>query len=114
MALGHDARVRVAAPPAEARRLCTRLSRGGIPAVGDDGVSQAEIIVVFDPADLAPYRARARHLFVVGAPGGKYFAAGADDVAVAGEPEILFRRLRMYIERLDLLSRVERLNERVV
>jgi len=113
MALGHGARVRVAAPPAEARKLCTRLSRGGIPAAIDDGVSYAEMIVVVDPADLAPYRARARHLFVVGAPGAQYFASGADEVAVPGEPEILFRRLRMYIERLDLLSRVERLNERV-
>src|SRR5438105_14756391 len=113
MALGHGARVRVAAPPAEARKLCTRLSRGGIPAAIDDGVSHAEMIVVVDPADLAPYRARARHLFVVGAPGAQYFASGADEVAVPGEPEILFRRLRVYIERLDLLSRVERLNERV-
>jgi len=113
MAQGHGARVRVAAPPAEARRLCLRLSRGGVPAAVDDGVSRAEMIVVVDPEDLAPYRARAQHLFVIGAPGGKYFAAGADDVAVPGEPEILFRRIRMYFERLDLKSRVERLNERV-
>ncbi|MFN2549164.1 MAG: sensor histidine kinase [Myxococcales bacterium] len=84
-----------------------------MPAAIDDGVSRAEMIVVADPEDLAPYRARAAHLFVIGAPGAKYFAEGADDVAVPGEPEILFRRIRMYIERIDLQSRVERLNERV-
>src|SRR5256885_7059724 len=113
MALGHGARVRVAAPAAEARRLCTRLSRGGIPAAVDDGVSRAEMIIVVAPTDLAPYRARASHLFVIGAPGGKYYAEGADEVAVPAEPEILFRRVRLYIERLDLQARVERLNERV-
>jgi signal transduction histidine kinase len=113
MAVGHGARVRVAAPPADARRLCTRLSRGGIPAAIDDGVSPAEMIVVVNPGDLAPYRARATHVLVVGAPAGKYFAAGADEVAVPGEPELLFRRIRLYMERLDLVAKVERLNERV-
>jgi signal transduction histidine kinase len=72
------------------------------------------MIIVVDPQDLTPYRARAAHLFVIGAPGGKYFAAGADDVVAPGEPEILFRRIRMYFERLDLQSRVDRLNERVL
>ena len=114
MMYGQVARVRVAGPPAEARRLCTRLSRGGVPAILDDGVSRAEMIIVVDPQDLMPYRSRAAHLFVIGAPGGKYFAAGADDVAAPGEPEILFRRIRMYFERLDLQSRVDRLNERVL
>ena len=113
MGQGHAARVRVAAPPAEARRLCTRLSRGGIPAALDDGDSRAEMIIAVDPTDLGPFRARASHLLVVGVPAGKYFAAGADEVAVPGEPELLFRRVRTYIERLDLLARVERLNERV-
>ncbi|MGZ6142355.1 MAG: sensor histidine kinase, partial [Myxococcales bacterium] len=113
MPQGHAARVRVAAPPAEARRLCTRLTRGGIPAALDDGDSRAEMIIAVDPTDLAPFRARATHLLVVGAPAGRYFAAGADEVAVPGEPELLFRRFRLYIERLDLLARVERLNERV-
>ena len=114
MAHGQVARVRVAGPPAEARRLCTRLSRGGVPAAIDDGTSHAEMIVAIEPQDIAALRARASHLFVIGAPGGKYFAAGADDVAIPGEPEILFRRIRMYFERLDLQSRVDRLNERVV
>ena len=50
---------------------------------------------------------------VLGTPGAAYFAAGADDVVVPGEPELLFRRLRAVLERLDLVSRVERLNERV-
>lgn len=114
MGQGHAARVRIAAPPAEARRLCTRLSRGGLPAAVDDGASRAEMIIVMQPAgDIAPFRARAAHLFVVGLPAGKYFAAGADEVAVPGEPELLFRRVRTYFERLDLLAKVERLNERV-
>src|SRR4051794_40419393 len=107
-------RVRVAAPPSEARRLCMRFSRGGIPAAVDDGDSRAEILVVVKPGDLAAFRARANVLVVQGPPpGAVYFAAGADEVVMPNEPEILFRRVRFCIERLDLLARVERLNERV-
>ncbi|HEY5678292.1 MAG TPA: HAMP domain-containing sensor histidine kinase, partial [Myxococcales bacterium] len=46
-------------------------------------------------------------------PGASYFAAGADDVVVPGEPELLFRRLRAVLERQDLLARMDRLTERV-
>src|SRR3954463_7579646 len=107
-------RVRVAAPPAEARRLCMRFSRGGIPAAVDDGDSRAEILVVVAPAELAPFRARANVLIVRGPPpGASYFADGADEVVMPNEPEILFRRVRFCIERLDLLSKVDRLNQRV-
>ena len=113
MSMGHNIRVRVSAPPAEARKLCARLTRGGIPAEVDDGESNAEILVVQQPKDAATFRARAGQLLVIGSPGGKYFAAGADDVVVPGEPEILFRRLRSMLERVDLLARMERLNERV-
>jgi signal transduction histidine kinase len=113
MASVHAIRVRVAAPPTAARRLCARLTRGGIPAAPDDGASRSEILVVVAPAGLAPYRPRAAHLVVVGAPGAPYFAAGADEVVVPHEPEILFRRLRSLIERVDLMSRLERLTERV-
>src|SRR5262252_2964081 len=113
MSVGQGIRVRVAAPPAEARRLLTRLDRGGIAAAPDDGASHAEILVVVDPKDLAPYRARAVKLFVVGAPGGAFFAEGADEVVVPGEPETLFRRLRALLERADLQERVERQSERI-
>src|SRR4051812_22444563 len=113
MPVGSPIRVRVAAPAAEARRLCTRLTRGGIPAAPDDGESRADVLIAADPKDLAPFRARAGWLLVLGTPGAAYFAAGADDVVVPGEPELLFRRLRAVLERLDLVSRVERLNERV-
>ncbi len=113
MALGQTVRVRLAAPSSEGRRLCARLSRGGVPAELDDGESRAELLIVVKPTDLAPYRARAGLLLVVGAPGAKYFAAGADEVVEPGEPEILFRRIRACIERFDLQARVERLTERV-
>jgi signal transduction histidine kinase len=114
MPVGQTIRVRVAAPTGEARRLCTRLTRGGIPAALDDGTSRAEVLVAVNPeGDLGQYRARAGWLVVLGAPGAAYFAAGADDVVVPGEPEVLFRRLRAALERLDLLGRIERLNERV-
>ena len=46
MPLGQTIRVRVAAPPTEARRLCTRLTRGGIPAELDDGSSRVWACVV--------------------------------------------------------------------
>src|SRR5881275_2001515 len=114
MRVGQTIRVRVAAPPAQARRLCTRLSRGGIPAEPDDGASRAEVLVAVDPGtDLTQYRGRVGWLVVLGRPGAAYFAAGADDVVMPGEPELLFRRLRAVLERLDLVSRVERLNDRV-
>jgi len=106
MGMGHSARVRVAAPSAEARRLCGRLSRGGVPAAVDDGESRAELLIVVNPKDLAPYRSRAGYLLVVGAPGARYFAAGADEVVGPGA--------RASLERLDLMARVERLNERVL
>ena len=115
MPVGQTIRVRIAAPTEEARRLCTRLTRGGIPAAPDDGTSRAEVLVAVQPeGDLAPIRARAGWLVVLGAPGAAYFAAGADGVVVSGEPEVLFRRLRAALERFDLLSRIDRLNERVV
>src|SRR5438309_10350913 len=114
MPVGQTIRVRVAAPPTEARRLCMRLSRGGIPAEADDGASRAEVLVAVDPGtDLTQYRGRVGWLVVLGRPGAAYFAAGADDVVAPGEPELLFRRLRAALERLDLVSRVDRLNERV-
>jgi signal transduction histidine kinase len=113
MSMGHGIRVRISAPPAEARRLCARLNRGGIAAAPDDGVSRTEILVVSDPKDLAPFRARAGQLLVVGSPGAKYFAGGADDVVVPEEPEILFRRLRSMLERVDLQARLDRLAERI-
>ena len=107
-------RVRIYAPPSEARRLAARLTRGGIVSAPDDG-SDAEVLVTVGvaPADLTPVRARCQVLCAVGAPAGAYFAAGADEVVVPGEPEILFRRLRMLLERRDLLAKVERLTERV-
>src|SRR2546422_7834408 len=112
MPVGQTIRVRVAAPPAEARRLCTRLSRGGIPAEPDDGASRAEVLVAVDPGtDLTQYRGRVGWLVVLGRPGAAYFAAGADDVVAPGEPELLFRRLRAALERLDLVSRVDRSEE---
>jgi signal transduction histidine kinase len=106
-------RVRICAPSAEARRLASRLTRGGIVAAPDDG-SAAEILVTVGvmPADLAPVRARCQVLCAVGAPAGGYFAAGADEVVVPFEPEILFRRLKLWIERADLHSRIERLTQR--
>jgi len=114
MPLGQIIRVRVLAPTGEARRLCTRLTRGGIPAAPDDGTSRAEVLVAVQPdGDLSKERARAAWLVVLGAPGAAFFAAGADDVVTPGEPEVLFRRLRAALERLDLLSRIDRLNERV-
>jgi len=113
VALGPAVRVRVAAPMAEARKLCARLVRGGIPAAPDDAVARAEVLVVVAPDELASYRSRAAWLVVVGAPGASYFAAGADEVVVPGEPEILFRRLRMLVERRDLVDKLERLTERV-
>src|SRR3954464_13070808 len=114
MPVGSPIRVRVAAPAAEARRLCTRLSRGGIPAAVDDGASRADVLVVVAAeGDLSAWRARAEWLVVLGTPGAAYFAAGADDVVVPAEPELLFRRLRAALEKLDLLARMERLNVRV-
>ncbi len=114
MPVGHTVRVRVAAPTPEARRLCMRLSRGGIPAEPDDGTSRAEVLVAVDPkGDLSRLRARAGWLLVLGAPGAAYFAGGADDVVVPGEPELLFRRVRAALEKFDLLARLDRVSERV-
>lgn len=113
MAQGPTVRVFVAAPATEARRLCARLTRGGIPAAPDDGVARAEILTVLEPDDLAPYRARAETLVVLGRPGAAWFAAGADEVIAPGEPETLFRRLRSHIERRDLFAKIERLSQRV-
>jgi len=106
-------RVRVCAPASEARRLSSRLTRGGIVSAPDDG-SAAEIFVTVGIAsdELAPYRARCQTLCAVASPAGPYFAAGADEVVVPGEPEILFRRLKLCIERADLQERVERMSQR--
>lgn len=112
MALGHTIRVRVAAPAAEARRLCARLTRGGILAAPDDGTARAEVLVAIGATDLAGLRSRAACLCVVGRPGAALFAAGADEVVSPGEPELLFRRVRALIERADLLARIERLDAR--
>src|SRR5205823_752600 len=89
--------------------------RGGIPAAPDDGSSPAELLVVSHarPDELPKFRARAAWLVVLGAPGAPYFAQGADEVVVPGEPEILFRRLRLLLERRDLVAKAERLTERV-
>ena len=115
MATGPGIRVRVSAPPAEARKLIARLVRGGVPAAPDDGASPAELLIVSHtaPEELPKFRPRAGWLVALGAPGAPYFAQGADEVVVPGEPEILFRRMRMILERRDLLAKVERLNERV-
>ena len=106
-------RVRICAPPAEARRLAARLTRGGIVSAPDDG-SDAEILVTVGlaPDALAPMRARCQVLCAVGSPAGGYFGAGADEVVVPGEPEILFRRLKVWIERADLHSRLDRATQR--
>src|SRR5205814_4082612 len=97
----------------EARRLAARLTRGGIGAALDDG-SPAELLVTIglSSEELAPHRARCQVLCAVGAPAGGYFAAGADEVVVPGEPEILFRRLKIWIERADLHAKLERLTQR--
>lgn len=113
MVTGHAVRVRVAAPHIEARRLCARLTRGGIAASPDDGAARAEVIVAIGLADLSEVRGRAGVLCVVGSPGAPLFTAGADDVVPPGEPELLFRRIRALIERADLVSRVERITERM-
>jgi len=106
-------RVRICAPSAEARRLASRLTRGGIVAAPDDG-SAAEVLITVGllPSDLGPVRGRCQVLCAVGAPAGGYFAAGADEVVVPFEPEILFRRLKLWIERADLHARIERLTQR--
>jgi len=111
MAAGQAVRVRVAAPSAWASRLVARFSRGGIDSAPDDGVSPAEVLVAvgYAEGEIAPLRARAQQLIVVGKPGALFCAAGADDVVVPGEPEILFRRVRAAVERRDLNARVERL-----
>src|SRR5439155_26892129 len=85
------------------------------PAALDDGTTSTEVLVFGHlDGDLAPYRARAEWLVVLGAPGAAYFAAGADDVVLPAEPELLFRRLRAALERLDLFGRIDRLNQRVL
>src|SRR5260370_5059797 len=108
MAAGHVVRVRVAAPPTEARRLCTRLSRGGISAAPDDGVSRAEVMVVTHDTDLAKFRSRAGQLVVVGQPGAPFFAAGPDQGGGPGEPETPFRRLRFILPRNHLRGPAQR------
>jgi signal transduction histidine kinase len=113
MSIHPAVRVRICAPSAEARRLAARLTRGGIVAAPDDG-SDAEILVTVGlaPADLFPARARCQILCAVGTPAGPYFSAGADEVVVPFEPEILFRRLKLWIERADLHARLERSTQR--
>ncbi|HUJ28064.1 MAG TPA: HAMP domain-containing sensor histidine kinase [Myxococcales bacterium] len=115
MAVGPQVRVRVSAPPAEARKLIARLVRGGIPAGPDDGASPAELLVVshIGPDEVPALKSRAEWLVVLGAPGAPFFAQGADEVLVPNEPEILFRRLRSLLERRDLVAKIHRLSERV-
>lgn len=115
MATSQAVRVRIVAPAAWARRLVARFTRGGIDAAADDGISRAEVLVVIgcSESEIAPLRPRAQQLIVVGKPGSPFFAAGADDVVVPGEPEILFRRVRAAVERSDLNARVERLEASV-
>jgi signal transduction histidine kinase len=106
-------RVRICAPAATARRLAARLTRGGIPAGVDDGNGVEVLVTVgVEPSELPSYRSRCLALCAVGQPAGPYFAAGADDVIVPGEPEILFRRLRLVIERADVQARLERVTQR--
>ena len=106
-------RVRIAGPPAEARRLALRLSRAGIPAAIDDGDAQAELIVVIGGEDLAQQRARAQRLIAVGSPSAPLYQAGADDVVPPSEPQVLFRRVRVMIECNDLRAREQRLSARL-
>jgi signal transduction histidine kinase len=106
-------RVRVAGPPAEARRLALRLSRAGIPALPDDGESRAELIVALAETDLPFLRSRAGRLVAVGQPTTESFQAGADDVVPAAEPQVLFRRVHALIERADLEAREQRLAARL-
>lgn len=106
-------RVRVAGPPGEARRLSARLSRAGIPAAPDDGAARCEVLVALGSGDLAPLRVRTQRLIAVGLPSAPRFASGADDVVAAGEPEMLFRRVRAAIERADLEERSRRLQARL-
>ncbi len=106
-------RVRIYGPAADARRLAARLTRGGIPSAPDEGNTTEVLVTVgVGPADLLSYRSRCLALCAVGQPAGPYFAAGADEVIVPGEPEILFRRLRLLIERADAHARLERLTQR--
>src|SRR5438067_13002442 len=105
MPVGQTIRVRVAAPPSEARRLCTRLTRGGNAAEMDDGSSRAEVLVAVDPGtDLTRFRGRVGWLVALGTPRAAYFSAGADGVVPASEPELLLRRLRAVLDRLALVS----------
>src|SRR5256885_2095995 len=107
-------RVHIVAPGAEAKRLAGRLTRGGIAAAPDDGVSPSEILVTVGiaPEDLGAYRARAQVLCAVGSPLAPYYAFGADEAVPPQEPEALFRRLRSVIERTDLLARIERIEQK--
>jgi len=113
MSVHPSVRVRICAPSTEARRLAARLTRGGIVAAPDDGTG-AEILVTVGlaPPDLGPVRARCQVLCAVGKPAGAYFAAGADEVVVPFEPETLFRRLKVWIERADLQAKLDRLTQR--
>ncbi|MBS2024828.1 MAG: HAMP domain-containing histidine kinase, partial [Deltaproteobacteria bacterium] len=103
----------MAGPPNEARRLSQRLSRAGIPTAPDDGVSRAEVMVTLGGGDLTHLKARAVRLLAVGLPSAPKFAAGADDVVSAAEPEVLFRRVRALIERADLEAKLERMTARL-
>ena len=105
-------RVQVVAAEGEGRRLVARLSRGGIAASIDDGVTRADLMVVLDPAALAESAPRGEVVLAVGSPAGPLFTAGADDVVPAGEPELLFRRVVWHLERRALLARAQRSEER--
>src|SRR5207302_3323429 len=105
-------RVRIAGADDEARRLAARLSRAGMAAAPDDGVAGVELMVALRPDEVPDLRPRTQMLLAVGAPAAKLLAAGADDVVPPGEPELLFRRVVAHLERLSLLAKVARCEER--
>ena len=105
-------RVQVVASEPEGRRLVARLSRGGIAALLDDGISRADLLIVLDRSLLAEVAARGDVVVAVGLPAAPLFTAGADDVVAPGEPELLFRRIVWHLEHRNLLRRVQRSDER--
>ncbi len=111
--MANRARVGIAGPASEARRLALRLSRAGIPAIPDDGAVRIELMVALSAQDLGPLRARSLRLIAVGLPATPLYQAGADDVVPPGEPQVLFRRVRALIERADLEAREQRLAQRL-
>ncbi len=107
-----QSRVQVVGREEDARRLAARLSRAGIAATVDDGRSGVELFVALEGEELPPLRERAELILAIGSPAGPLFAAGADDVVPAGEPELLFRRVVALLEHRALLARARRSDER--